>query len=81
MSKKSKKKQQELLVVFREGEIVLALSEQEARHLSAILHVAGFHEKRDLSESFQRNRTPLYTDISKVQKRLRKAIESISQDS
>lgn len=80
MSKKSKK-QRETLVVFREGDIVLALSEQEARHLTAILNVAGFHEKRDLSESFQKSRTPMYKNISKVQKRLRKAIESISQDS
>ncbi len=78
MSKKSKKKsEKDVLVVFEEGTIVLMMTEQEARHLSAILHVSGFHEKRDLSQSFQENRTPLYTDISKIQKRLRKALEQI----
>ncbi len=60
--------------------VVLTLSEEEARHLYAILHVAGFNEKREMSDAFRRNQTPIYAHMGRILKRLRKALAAVSQE-
>lgn len=57
--------------------VIIFLTEEEARQLMVILHVAGFSEKKDLPESFRKNRTALYKNMSRIQKRLRKGIEAL----
>ena len=55
-------------------DVVLKLSTEEARYLYAVLHISGFHEKREISENFWDTRTTISASIGKILKRLRKAI-------
>ena len=56
--------------------IHLDLSEEEARHLIAVLHVAGFNEKRELPKSLWRNRNDITRNMGRILKHLRKSLES-----
>lgn len=56
------------------------MSEEEARHLYAVLHIGGFNEKREMSDAFRRSRTPIYAHMGKIIKRLRKALAALPQD-
>lgn len=56
--------------------IVISLTEEEARHLIAILHIEGFHEKREIPKSLRNRRNDLTRNMGKILKKLRKALEA-----
>jgi len=51
----------------------ILLTDEEIIHLLAMLRVAGFKEKRDISESLRGTRNDEMRIIGRVMKRLRKA--------
>jgi hypothetical protein len=56
--------------------VTITLTEEEARHLVAILHIEGFHEKRELPESIRSRRNAISKNMGRILKKLRKALES-----
>jgi DNA-directed RNA polymerase subunit H (RpoH/RPB5) len=59
-----------------DDKVIISLTEEEARHLIAMLHIEGFHEKRELPKSLHSNRTDISKNMGKVIKKVRKALES-----
>jgi hypothetical protein len=54
----------------------IEFTDEEIIHLLAMLRVAGFKEKRDISESLQSRRNDEMKIIGRIMKRLRKAYNS-----
>lgn len=54
----------------------IQFTDEEIVHLLAMLRVAGFKEKRDISESIRNRRNDEMRIIGRVMKRLRKAYNS-----
>ena len=54
----------------------IEFTDEEIVHLLAMLRVAGFKEKRDISESLRSRRNDEMRIIGRVMKRLRKAYNS-----
>ena len=57
----------------KDRDVVLKLSQDDARYLYAILHISGFLEKREIPEETRADQTEIYTSLGRVLKRLRKA--------
>jgi hypothetical protein len=60
---------------MNEKKYVIELTEEEARHLIAILHIEGFHEKREVPKSIRNRRNDISRNMGKILKKLRKALE------
>jgi hypothetical protein len=60
--------------VSKDKDVVLKLSNEEARYLCAVLHIAGFQEKREISEDSWGSQTTIATSVGRILKRLRKAM-------
>lgn len=58
-----------------EKKVVIELTEEEARHLIAILHIEGFHEKRDIPKGLRNRRNDLTRNMGRIIKKVRKALE------
>lgn len=58
-----------------DDKVIISLTEEEARHLIAMLHIEGFHEKRELPKSIRSHRTDISKNMGRVIKKLRKALE------
>lgn len=56
--------------------VEVSLTEQEIQCLIAILHVDGFHEKKEIPESIRTTRTDMVKTMGRILKKLRKASES-----
>lgn len=51
----------------------IELTEEEIHHLYAMIHLAGFREKRELSPFSRMNRTDMQKIMGRILKKLRKA--------
>jgi hypothetical protein len=58
------------------NDVVVTLTEEEARHLIAMLHIEGFHEKREIPKSVRSNRTDISKNMGRIIKKVRKALET-----
>lgn len=60
----------------QEDVVMVEFTREEALHLIAMLKVAGFREKRDITESLRNRRNSEMKIIGKVMKKLRKASQT-----
>lgn len=62
---------------MKNREVVLTLTPEEAGYLIAILHIEGFQERRDIPKSLWAPRNEISKTMSRILKRLRKALEAL----
>lgn len=60
----------------QEDVVMVEFTREEVLHLIAMLRVAGFREKRDITESLRNRRNSEMKIIGKVMKKLRKASQT-----
>lgn len=60
---------------MKSQKISIEFTQEEIVHLLAMLRIAGFKEKRDISESIRGRRNDEMRIIGRIMKRLRKAYQ------
>jgi hypothetical protein len=59
-----------------EDQVIITITREQAQHLIAVLHIEGYHEKREIPESLRDRRNGISKNMSRVLKKLRKGLES-----
>lgn len=61
---------------MKDLEASVTLTKEEIHYLITILHIDGFHEKREIPKSIRSRRNDISKNMSRILKKLRKALEA-----